>query len=87
MDEREGSREVYAKSVSFWGLVGITDGVGEAPPRWPFALQAMQWVAIETPTPEACASLYFVVSSLLTAKKDATHKMEKGLYHCFKILE
>ena len=32
MDEREGSREVYAKSVSFWGLVGITDGVGEAPP-------------------------------------------------------
>ena len=25
----------------------------EGPPRWPFALQAMQRVAIETPTQEA----------------------------------
>ena len=32
-------------------------------------------VAIETPTQEALASLHFVMSSSLLAKKDATHKM------------
>ena len=30
---------------------GNYDCTWEGPPRWPFALQAMQWVAIETPTP------------------------------------